>query len=42
MEQQVSEHRLIRDDNVDHIAMEDLEGPDAQIAMEKWMDSVGV
>lgn len=42
MEQQVSENRLIRDDGVDHIAQDDLEGPDAQIAMEKWMDSVGV
>lgn len=42
MEKQITNNRLVKDEGVDHVAVAELDGAEAQIAIERWMDTVGV
>lgn len=42
MKEQAAANRLVRDENVDTVSLSNLDGMGSLMAIEKWMDSVGV
>jgi hypothetical protein len=42
IKEQAATNRLVRDENVDTISPSNLDGMEALMAIERWMDSAGV